>query len=154
MDGDPRTRGEHQLEAPAAQLAGQAVAVHQHGGRLLAALGELDPVDLLRIEVRRPVAHLQPKGAEGADTRRLSPLRITARKLASPAGALPARRLSWSICSTARRCVRPPAAIAMPSFSRKPVTASPLTSTTRASPRSPLPKRMLATAARGRTSAP
>src|SRR5438876_756691 len=66
MDGDPRTRGEHQLEAPAAQLAGQAVAVHQHGGRLLAALGEFDPVDLLRIEVRRPVAHLQPKGAEGA----------------------------------------------------------------------------------------
>src|SRR3989454_10021132 len=66
MDGDPRTRGEHQLEAPAAQLAGQAVAVHQHGGRLLAALGELEPVDLLRIEVRRPVAHLQPKGAEGA----------------------------------------------------------------------------------------
>src|SRR2546428_13183877 len=65
MDGDPRTRGEHQLEAPATQLAGQAVAVHQDGGRLLAALGELDPLDLLRIEVRRPVAHLQPKGAEG-----------------------------------------------------------------------------------------
>src|SRR5436189_3628091 len=66
MDRDPRTRGEHQLDAPAAQLAGQAVAVHQHGGRLLAARGELDPVDLLRIEVRRPVARLQPKGAEGA----------------------------------------------------------------------------------------
>src|SRR2546428_9764137 len=65
MDGDPRTRREHQLETPATQLAGQAVAVHQDGGRLLAALGELDPVDLLRIEVRRPVAHLQPKGAEG-----------------------------------------------------------------------------------------
>src|SRR3989442_1098907 len=65
MDGDPRTRGEHQVETPATQLAGQAVAVHQHGGRLLAALGELDPVDLLRIEVRRPVAHLQPKGAKG-----------------------------------------------------------------------------------------
>src|SRR5436309_13831969 len=65
MDGDPRTRREHQLETPATQLAGQAVAVHQDGGRLLAALGELDPVDLLRIEFRRPVAHLQPKGAEG-----------------------------------------------------------------------------------------
>src|SRR2546427_10692799 len=65
MDGDLRPRREHQLETPATQLAGQAVAVHQDGGRLLAALGELDPVDLLRIEVRRPVAHLQPKGAEG-----------------------------------------------------------------------------------------
>src|SRR5207244_5561685 len=92
------------------------------------------------------------RGPKAPDTRRLSPLRITARKLASPAGALPARRLSCSICSTARRCVRPPAAIAMPSFSTQPGAGAPFASTTRASPRSPLPKRMLATAARGRTS--
>src|SRR5881392_3626579 len=154
MDRDPRPRGEHQLEAPAAQLAGQAVAVHQHGGRLLAALGELDPVDLPGIEVLGRLPTFRRSGPKAPDTSRLSPLRITARKLPSPAGAFAARRLSCSICSTATRCVRPPAAIAMSAFSRKPVTVSPLASTTRASPRSPVPKRMLATAARGSTSAP
>src|SRR5438445_288407 len=51
MDGDPGARGEHQLDAPVAQLPGQAVTVREDGGRLVAALGELDPIDLRGVQV-------------------------------------------------------------------------------------------------------
>src|SRR5262249_426930 len=88
------------------------------------------------------------------DTRRLSPFRMRARKAASPPGVPPPRRLSSSIRSIATRSVRGPATSVRSSFSTKPLTLSPLTSAMRASPRSPPPNAMLATAARGSSRPP
>src|SRR6184192_1852652 len=94
-------------------------------------------------------------GANAAVTPTLSPLRSRARNGAGGPAARPAaRRLSCAMPSTGTPWVRPTAARWIVSFSRKPLSASPFASTTRARPRSPVSKMMVVTTSRGSSTAP
>src|SRR5437867_2353783 len=66
MHGQARPDHERQVEPAATELAREAVAVAEDRRRALAALGELDALELPRFDVAHAVADAQPERPERA----------------------------------------------------------------------------------------